>query len=104
MDLTVSWYYILQSRPLDLCEGSTSSPDVLSPGYQGPHFSGLAVTNHQGSVAPVLPASGTNPLLQVASGMVLGNGLPSPSATLNGPVRYCGISDITNFCFYNCPF
>ncbi|XXG62007.1 hypothetical protein AAC387_Pa05g0466 [Persea americana] len=73
--------------PLDLCEGSTSSPDVLSPGYQGLHFSGLAVTNHQGSVAPVLPASGTNPLLQVASGMVLGNGLPSPSATLNGPVR-----------------
>ncbi|RWR83969.1 chromatin modification-related protein EAF1 B-like protein isoform X1 [Cinnamomum micranthum f. kanehirae] len=73
--------------PLDLCEASTSSPDVLSPGRQGLHFSGLAVTNHQGSAAPVLPASGTNPLLQVSSGMVLGNGLPSPSATLNGPVR-----------------
>ncbi|XXG65669.1 hypothetical protein AAC387_Pa05g3305 [Persea americana] len=73
--------------PLDFFEASTSSPDVLSPAYQGPHFSGLAVTNHQGSVAPVLPASGTNPLLQVSSGMVLGNGLPSPSATLNGPVR-----------------
>eukprot|EP00268_Persea_americana_P022557 TRINITY_DN2244_c0_g1_i1.p1 TRINITY_DN2244_c0_g1~~TRINITY_DN2244_c0_g1_i1.p1 ORF type:complete len:764 (-),score=161.36 TRINITY_DN2244_c0_g1_i1:118-2349(-) len=73
--------------PLDFFEVSTSSPDVLSPAYQGPHFSGLAVTNHQGSVAPVLPASATNPLLQVSSGMVLGNGLPSPSATLNGPVR-----------------
>ncbi|OVA15959.1 SANT/Myb domain [Macleaya cordata] len=72
--------------PLDLCDATTSSPDFPSLGYQGSHTSGLAMSN-QGSVAPVLPTSGSSSMLQGSSGMVLGNSLPSPSAALNASTR-----------------
>ncbi|XP_043719405.1 chromatin modification-related protein EAF1 B-like isoform X2 [Telopea speciosissima] len=73
--------------PLDLCDATTSSSDVFPPGYQGSHNSGLAISN-QGSVAPVLPTSGANTMLQGSSGMTLGNSLPSPSSGLSAPTRY----------------
>ncbi|XP_042481011.1 chromatin modification-related protein EAF1 B-like, partial [Macadamia integrifolia] len=72
--------------PIDLCDATTSSPDILSLGYQGSHNSGLAIPN-QGSVAPVLPTSGANAMLQGSSGMTLGGSLPSPSAALSAPMR-----------------
>ncbi|KAF8402099.1 hypothetical protein HHK36_013051 [Tetracentron sinense] len=74
--------------PLDLCEATTSSPDLFPIGYQGPHASGLAISN-QGSAQPILPpTSGANSVLQGSSGMVLGSSLPSPSAALNASTRY----------------
>ncbi|EOX93924.1 Helicase/SANT-associated, putative isoform 4 [Theobroma cacao] len=72
--------------PLDLCDATSSSQDVLSLGYQAPHASGLAISN-QGAVGSMLPASGANSSLQGSSGMVLGSNLPSPSAPLNASVR-----------------
>ncbi|KAK9282032.1 hypothetical protein L1049_004944 [Liquidambar formosana] len=72
--------------PLDFCDPSVSSPDVLSLGYQGPHTSGLAVSN-QGNVASILPTSGVNSPVQGSSGVVLGSNLTSPSGPLNAPVR-----------------
>ncbi|KAJ4969404.1 hypothetical protein NE237_016105 [Protea cynaroides] len=72
--------------PLDLCDATTSSSDVLSLGYQGSHSSGLAISN-QGPVAPVLPTSGANTMLQGSSGMALGSSLPSPSGALSAPTR-----------------
>ncbi|XP_043703526.1 chromatin modification-related protein EAF1 B-like isoform X3 [Telopea speciosissima] len=71
--------------PLDLCDATTSSPDVIL--YQGSHNSGLAIPN-QGSVAPVLPTSSANAMLQGSSGITLGSSLPSPSAALSAPTRY----------------
>ncbi|KAI3960659.1 hypothetical protein MKX01_003833 [Papaver californicum] len=74
--------------PLDLCDAA--SPD-LSHGYQGSHGSSLGIAN-QGSVAPVLPnsGSGSNSMLQGSSGMALGNSLPSPSAAHNASTRFGG--------------
>ncbi|KAI3912563.1 hypothetical protein MKW92_019843 [Papaver armeniacum] len=76
--------------PLDLCDAG--SPD-LSHGYQGSHSSSLGIAS-QGSVAPVLPTSGSgsgsNSMLQGSSGMALGNSLPSPSAAHNASTRYGG--------------
>lgn len=72
--------------PLDLCDAVASSPDVQPPGYQGPHTSGLAISN-QGTVAPILPSSGANSSLQVSPGMVLGGNLSSPSGPLSASVR-----------------
>ncbi|CAL5353506.1 unnamed protein product [Camellia sinensis] len=72
--------------PLDLCDTTTSSPDVLSLGYQGSHASVLTIPN-QGTVASVVPISGANSSLQGSSNIVLGNNFPSPSGPLNAPVR-----------------
>lgn len=73
--------------PVELADTITSSPDVLSVGYQGSPSGGLAMSN-QGSISPILPTSGSNSSLQVSSNMALGNNnFSSPSTPLNGPVR-----------------
>ncbi|TYJ23746.1 hypothetical protein E1A91_A08G213900v1 [Gossypium mustelinum] len=74
--------------PLDLCDATASSQDVLPFGSQASHVSGLAMLNH-GDVGSRLPASGGNSSLQGSSSMVLGNNLSSPSAPLNAAVRDC---------------
>ncbi|KAM7527408.1 hypothetical protein LguiB_030818 [Lonicera macranthoides] len=66
--------------PLELCEATTSSPEA-SIGYQGPHTSGLPISN-QGNAAPLLPASGTT------SNAVLGSNFSSPSVPLSASARY----------------
>ncbi|KAM5563088.1 hypothetical protein ABKV19_018000 [Rosa sericea] len=71
--------------PLDLCDATSSSPDVLSTAYQGSHTSGLPMAN-QGAMASLLP-SGSNASLQGTSGMVLGSNLSSPSGPLSATVR-----------------
>ncbi|XAR58725.1 Nucleoplasmin ATPase [Bertholletia excelsa] len=71
--------------PLDLCDMSASSPDVLTAGYQGAHSGGLAMPN-QGALAPVLPSSGANSSLQGSSNMAVGNNFPS-SGPFNASVR-----------------
>ncbi|XP_020250353.1 chromatin modification-related protein EAF1 B-like isoform X2 [Asparagus officinalis] len=77
--------------PLDLCDAISSSPDVLSLGYQSSHTSGVAIPSHQGS--PVLPTSSVNAMLPGTSGGVVGSNLQSPSTPLNPPARdaqrYC---------------
>ncbi|GMI76181.1 hypothetical protein like AT3G24880 [Hibiscus trionum] len=72
--------------PLDLCDATASSQDVLPFGCQASHVNGLAVLN-QGDVRPMLPASGGISSLQGSSGMVVGSNLSSPSASLNAAVR-----------------
>ncbi|OMO89275.1 hypothetical protein CCACVL1_07948 [Corchorus capsularis] len=72
--------------PLDLCDATGSTQDVLPLGYQASHANGLAISN-QGAVASMLPASGANASLQGSSGMVLGANLSSASAPLNASVR-----------------
>ncbi|PIA25555.1 hypothetical protein AQUCO_11100017v1 [Aquilegia coerulea] len=72
--------------PLDLCDTTTSSSDAASLGFQGPHSSGLAISN-QSPTPPALPNSGANSLIQGSSAMVLENSLPSPSAGLNTSSR-----------------
>ncbi|XP_022771460.1 chromatin modification-related protein EAF1 B-like isoform X2 [Durio zibethinus] len=72
--------------PLDLCDATASSQDVLPLGYQASHAGGLAISN-QGAVGSMLPASGGNSSLLGSSGMVLGSNLSSPSAPLNTSVR-----------------
>ena len=80
-------YFSLSAyRPLDLCDATTSSQDVLPIGYQASHASGLAISN-QGAVGSMLPASGANSSLQGSSGVVLGSNLSTPSAPLNTSVR-----------------
>ncbi|KAG4135398.1 hypothetical protein ERO13_D08G212600v2 [Gossypium hirsutum] len=74
--------------PLDLCDATASSQDVLPFGCQASYVSGLAMLN-QGDVGSRLPASGGNSSLQGSSSMVLGNNLSSPSAPLNAAVRDC---------------
>ncbi|KAE8692146.1 Detected protein of confused Function [Hibiscus syriacus] len=72
--------------PLDLCDVTASSQDVLPLGYQASHTSGLAISN-QGSAGSIPPASGANSSLKGSSGMVLGNNLASLSTPLNASVR-----------------
>ncbi|KAK8521739.1 hypothetical protein V6N12_066325 [Hibiscus sabdariffa] len=72
--------------PLDLCDATASSQDVLPFGCQASNVSGLAVLN-QGDVGSMLPASGGNSSLQGSSGMVVGSNLSSPSAPLNAAER-----------------
>ncbi|GMI66377.1 hypothetical protein like AT3G24880 [Hibiscus trionum] len=72
--------------PLDLCDGTASSQDVLPLGYQASHTSGLAISN-QGATGSLPPASGANSSLQGSSGMVLGSNLASPSTPLNASMR-----------------
>lgn len=50
-------------------------------------------------MAQVLSTPGANPMLQGSSGMVIGSSLPSPSASVNGPARYCGIIFILQMVF-----
>ncbi|XP_052171275.1 chromatin modification-related protein EAF1 B-like isoform X2 [Diospyros lotus] len=73
--------------PLDLCDTTAPSPDVLSHGCQTPHASGLGISN-QGTVASVLPASTANSSLQGPSNMGIGNNFLAPSAPHNSSVRY----------------
>lgn len=72
--------------PLDLCDATAPSPDVLPLGFQGAHTSGLPITN-QGGVASMLPASGANSSLPGSSTVVLGSNFPSPSGPVNASVR-----------------
>ncbi|PON70810.1 Octamer-binding transcription factor [Parasponia andersonii] len=72
--------------PLDLCDTTSSNQDVLALGCQGPHASGLAISN-QGAAASLLPSTGKNSSLQGSSGVVLGTNLSSPSGALNATVR-----------------
>ncbi|XP_011024664.1 PREDICTED: uncharacterized protein LOC105125769 isoform X3 [Populus euphratica] len=72
--------------PLDLCDSSTSNPDVLPIVCQGSHASNLVMPN-QGAVASTLPTSGASSSLQGSSGMVLGNNSSSLSGPLNAPHR-----------------
>ncbi|PON97818.1 Octamer-binding transcription factor [Trema orientale] len=68
--------------PLDLCDTTSSNRDVLALGCQGPHASGLAISN-QGAAASLLPSTWQNLFLQGSSGVVLGTNLSSPSGALN---------------------
>ncbi|PPR86594.1 hypothetical protein GOBAR_AA34098 [Gossypium barbadense] len=72
--------------PLDLCDATASSQDVLPLGYQASNTSGLAISN-QGAAGSMLPASAANSSLQGSSGMVLGSNLASLSTPLNSSVR-----------------
>ncbi|KAL2488179.1 Chromatin modification-related protein EAF1 B [Forsythia ovata] len=72
--------------PLDLCDATTSSPDILSLGYQVPHSSGLAIAN-PASVAPMLPAPGASSAVQGSSNMIPGNNFSMPPGPLNSSVR-----------------
>ncbi|KAJ7961532.1 chromatin modification-related protein EAF1 B-like [Quillaja saponaria] len=72
--------------PLDLCDTTASTPDVLPLGYQGSHSNGLAIST-QSSVVSLLPNSGTSSSLQGSSSMILGNNLPSPAGSLPASVR-----------------
>ncbi|KAL2540751.1 Chromatin modification-related protein EAF1 A [Abeliophyllum distichum] len=71
--------------PLDLCDATTSSSDMLSLGYQGPHSSGLTIPN-QGNMAQMLPASGAGCAVQGSSNIVNGNNF-SPPVPLSASVR-----------------
>ncbi|CAA3025882.1 chromatin modification-related EAF1 B-like isoform X1 [Olea europaea subsp. europaea] len=63
--------------PLDLCDITTSSSDLISLGYQGAHSSGLTIPN-QGSMAQMLPPSGATCAVQGSSNLVIGNNFLSP--------------------------
>ncbi|XP_017252243.1 chromatin modification-related protein EAF1 B isoform X2 [Daucus carota subsp. sativus] len=67
--------------PLDLCDATASSPDVLSLGYQSPNASMLPNSN-QGNVAPMLPASGVT-----STSAVPGSNFSSASSQINASVR-----------------
>ncbi|KAL8146814.1 chromatin modification-related protein EAF1 B-like isoform X2 [Apium graveolens] len=67
--------------PLDLCDATASSPDVLSLNYQSPHASGLPNIN-QGSVTPMLPDSGV-----ASTSPVSGSNFSSASSQINASVR-----------------
>ncbi|KAG8641941.1 chromatin modification-related protein EAF1 B isoform X2 [Manihot esculenta] len=71
--------------PLDLCDATASSSDLLPIGHQSSHASGLPMPN-QGAVGSMLPNSGPNSSLQVSPGVGLGNSA-SPSGPLNAPIR-----------------
>uniref|UniRef100_A0A2P2MU04 Chromatin modification-related protein EAF1 B-like n=1 Tax=Rhizophora mucronata TaxID=61149 RepID=A0A2P2MU04_RHIMU len=58
--------------PLDLCDVTASSPDILSLGYQSSHVNGLTMPN-QGVAASMIPASGANSTVHGSSGTVVGN-------------------------------
>ncbi|KAM7496219.1 hypothetical protein LguiA_020633 [Lonicera macranthoides] len=64
--------------PLDLCDATASSPDVLSVGYQVTNTSGLPISNQ---------ASGANSSLQGSSSVVLGSNVSTQSGPLNASVR-----------------
>ncbi|XP_039039386.1 chromatin modification-related protein EAF1 B-like isoform X1 [Hibiscus syriacus] len=72
--------------PLDICDVTASSQDVLPLGYQASHTSGLAISN-QGAVGSIPPTSGANSSVKGSSGMVLGNNLASLSTPLSASVR-----------------
>ncbi|KAL1826151.1 hypothetical protein ACET3Z_012929 [Daucus carota] len=72
--------------PLDLCDATVSSPDVLSLGYQSPQSSGIPNSN-QGSIAPMHPASGANLSAQAFAGAVPGSNLSSASSQISNSVR-----------------
>ncbi|TYG45250.1 hypothetical protein ES288_D11G159100v1 [Gossypium darwinii] len=72
--------------PLDLCDATASSQDVLPLGNLASNTSGLAISN-QGAAGSMLPASAANSSLQGSSGMVLGSNLASLSTPLNSSVR-----------------
>ncbi|KAK4440472.1 Chromatin modification-related protein EAF1 A [Sesamum alatum] len=68
--------------PLDLCDPAISGPDILSLGYQGPHSSGLAIPN-QGTLTPMLPASGASSVLQGSPNMMIGSNFSSSPGPLS---------------------
>ncbi|XP_002521085.2 chromatin modification-related protein EAF1 B isoform X1 [Ricinus communis] len=71
--------------PLDLCDATAASPDVIPIGHQNSHPSGLPMAN-QGAVGSLLPTSGVNSSLQASSGVVLGNN-SSQTGPLNASIR-----------------
>ncbi|KAG0500435.1 hypothetical protein HPP92_000507 [Vanilla planifolia] len=73
--------------PLDLCDAVNTGSDVANLGYQGSHSNSITVSGHQGSLLPVHPTSTSSIMLQGSPSMVLGNGLPSPSPSVNTPPR-----------------
>ncbi|KAF6177065.1 hypothetical protein GIB67_015940 [Kingdonia uniflora] len=72
--------------PHDLFDATTLSSDGISLGYQGSQSNGLTIPD-QSSMAPALPTSGANSILQGSSGMGLGNSFTSPSTALSAPTR-----------------
>ncbi|KAL8092854.1 chromatin modification-related protein EAF1 B-like [Apium graveolens] len=72
--------------PLDLCDATASSQEVLSLGYQSPQSSGLPNSNH-GSSAPMLPASGVNVSAHAFTSAVPGSNYSSASSQINNSVR-----------------
>ncbi|XP_042427654.1 chromatin modification-related protein EAF1 B-like isoform X1 [Zingiber officinale] len=72
--------------PLDFCESMSSSPDVYSLAYQGPHTGSLAVPSHQGPVTSAL-ATSSSTMLQGSTGLVLSSSLPLTSGPLNPSSR-----------------
>ncbi|KAK1355983.1 Helicase/SANT-associated [Heracleum sosnowskyi] len=71
--------------PLDLCDATESSPEVLSLGYQSPQSSGLPNSNQ--GIAPTLPASGVNLTAQTFTSAVPGSNYSSASSQINNSVR-----------------
>ncbi|KAL6511119.1 hypothetical protein OROGR_022243 [Orobanche gracilis] len=80
-------HYRKTQMPLDLCDAGVSSPDLHSLGYQGPDSSGLAIPN-QGTVNPMLPASGSRSASQRSPNMTMGNHFSSSPDTLNPSASY----------------
>ncbi|XP_050206923.1 chromatin modification-related protein EAF1 B-like isoform X2 [Mercurialis annua] len=69
--------------PLDLCDASAASPDIIPIVSQNSHATGIPLAN-QAAVGSVLPTSGVNTSL--SSGVALGNN-SSSSGQLNVPIR-----------------
>ncbi|XP_022851917.1 chromatin modification-related protein EAF1 B-like isoform X2 [Olea europaea var. sylvestris] len=72
--------------PLDLCDATTSSPEIHSIGYQVPLSSGLAIAK-QATVAPMLPTSVAGSAVQGSSNIMAGNNISMPPDPLNSSVR-----------------
>ncbi|KAF9600204.1 hypothetical protein IFM89_005028 [Coptis chinensis] len=73
--------------PLDLCDSTTSGPDVFSHGYQRSHPSGLMTLNTV-SLVPVVPVDTTSSMPQGSADMIKDNSLSTPSTTCTPSTRY----------------
>uniref|UniRef100_A0A1D1YPM4 Myb-like domain-containing protein n=2 Tax=Anthurium amnicola TaxID=1678845 RepID=A0A1D1YPM4_9ARAE len=73
--------------PLDFCEITPSPEAPLGLGYQGSHSNGFPMSTHPGALAPVMPTSGANSMLQGSSGLGMNSGLSSPTAAPIAPTR-----------------
>lgn len=69
-----------------MCDANPPSLETVSPGYQGPHSSALAISN-PGLLGSAATAPGVNPALQVPSNVMVGNNFSSSSNPLNATVR-----------------
>ncbi|KZV17693.1 hypothetical protein F511_20642, partial [Dorcoceras hygrometricum] len=72
--------------PLDFYDAAVVGPDILAVGNQG-QLSSVLTNPNQGSVAPMLSASGASSTFQGSSSMMLGNSLQSSPGAHNSTAR-----------------